>query len=316
MAEENFLNPSKQAATDDASALGDKKVSIGMPVFNCAPYVSRAIESILGQTHRDFELIISDNASTDGTGEICQTYAAKDSRIRYFRQPENIGASNNFKFVLQQARHELFIWAAGDDWWDSDRLEILVDAIRAEDAVVVGAVRRYLNDFPVAEYVPKPFAKGDAMAFILREESRCEKVYYIYGLGWRAKMCSASTGLGSGYAEDAIFCYKLLWQGSLKPVAGATLHITTHLSSEGARLASNYRYSWRRLLFAAHPWSYYRRYLENTPAGKMGLALITLVIKIPCAQLHIWYRAFCRIFLRRPYLHGALPRGRRAVCKL
>jgi len=97
-------------------------VSIGMPVYNGARYIREALDSLLGQTFTDFELIISDNASTDNTEAICREYAAKDERIRYIRQPHNLGASANFKFVLDEALGEYFMWAAHDDKWSSNYL--------------------------------------------------------------------------------------------------------------------------------------------------------------------------------------------------
>lgn len=92
-------------------------VSIGMPVYNGALFIREALNSLLEQTFIDFELIISDNASIDGTQVICSEYAKKDSRIRYVRQPENQGATANFKFVLDESVGEYFMWAAADDKW-------------------------------------------------------------------------------------------------------------------------------------------------------------------------------------------------------
>ena len=98
------------------------RVSIGMPVFNGEPFIRKALDSLLAQTHTDFELIISDNASTDATAEICKEYAEKDGRIRYIRQPKNMEALSNFNFVLDQARSEYFMWAAADDIWHKNFL--------------------------------------------------------------------------------------------------------------------------------------------------------------------------------------------------
>jgi len=92
-------------------------VSIGMPVYNGEAYIRNAIDSLLKQTLIDFELIISDNASTDGTESICREYAAQDVRIFYFRQKKNIGAAANFQFVVNHARADFFMWAAYDDTW-------------------------------------------------------------------------------------------------------------------------------------------------------------------------------------------------------
>jgi glycosyltransferase involved in cell wall biosynthesis len=91
------------------------RLSIGLPVFNGERYLRHAIDSILNQTYRDFELIISDNASTDQTMEICLKYQAQDPRIRYYRNPENLGASENFNKVFACSRGEYFKWAAADD---------------------------------------------------------------------------------------------------------------------------------------------------------------------------------------------------------
>ena len=106
-------------------------VSIGMPVYNGAKYIRDALDSLLRQTFTDFELIISDNASSDQTEEICREYAEHDVRVIYFRQKENIGAALNFQFVLDHARANVFMWAAYDDEWTKNYLKsakaLLVD---------------------------------------------------------------------------------------------------------------------------------------------------------------------------------------------
>jgi len=91
------------------------KVSIGLPVYNGEKYLHLALDSILEQDYTDFELIISDNASEDGTANICRHYAEKDRRVRYHRFETNQGASRNFSRVFELARGEYFKWAAYDD---------------------------------------------------------------------------------------------------------------------------------------------------------------------------------------------------------
>ena len=105
----------------------DSLVSIGMPTKNRATLIASAIDSLAAQTYKNLELIISDNGSSDETQRICQDYANRDSRIRYFRQPENIGkgSADNFDFVRKQARGEYFMWATDDDWWDPRFIEAL-----------------------------------------------------------------------------------------------------------------------------------------------------------------------------------------------
>lgn len=90
-------------------------LTVGMPVYNGEVYLAEAIESIISQTYGDFELIISDNASTDGTEEICRAYAFQDSRIVYSRVDENCGAAPNFNRVFLMGRSPYFKFAAADD---------------------------------------------------------------------------------------------------------------------------------------------------------------------------------------------------------
>lgn len=106
-------------------------ITIGMPVFNSAATVAAAIESVLGQTLSDFELVISDNCSTDGTTYICKRYAEQDARIRHIRQDRNIGASPNFRYVVAQARGTYFTWAAADDVRSPDFIETNVRFLEA-----------------------------------------------------------------------------------------------------------------------------------------------------------------------------------------
>jgi glycosyltransferase involved in cell wall biosynthesis len=91
------------------------RVSIGLPVFNGENYLGAALNSLVSQDYEDFELIISDNASSDGTAAICQEFASKDRRIRYYRNETNIGASGNYNRVFNLARGEVFKWASHDD---------------------------------------------------------------------------------------------------------------------------------------------------------------------------------------------------------
>lgn len=100
-----------------------------MPVYNGEPFICEALDSLLAQTFTDFELIISDNASTDRTGEICRDYAARDGRIRYVRQAENLGAYPNYEFVLNEAAGKYFMWAAADDLLKPTFIEKLVSIL-------------------------------------------------------------------------------------------------------------------------------------------------------------------------------------------
>jgi glycosyltransferase involved in cell wall biosynthesis len=113
------------------------KVSIGLPVRNGGPLLAEAIDSILAQTFVDFELIISDNASTDDTPAICAAYAARDPRVRVFRQERNIGAAANFNLVFARSTGKYFKWAAHDDLIHPSYLEACLAVLEAQpDAVL------------------------------------------------------------------------------------------------------------------------------------------------------------------------------------
>lgn len=113
------------------------RVSIGMPVYNGARYLSAALDSLLKQTFSDFELIISDNASTDTTARICREYAARDRRIRYFRNDRNIGAAPNMNRVLELSAGEYFKWAAHDDLHAPGYLEKCIAVLDDKPLVVL-----------------------------------------------------------------------------------------------------------------------------------------------------------------------------------
>lgn len=134
-------------------------VSIGLPVYNGAAYVSEAIESVLSQTMRDLELVICDNCSSDETQAICERYAASDPRVRYHRNPRNLGAGPNYDLCFHLARGTYFKWAAHDDKLATNYLELAVAALDARpDAVLCtvgiceidadgGTLRVFANQF-------------------------------------------------------------------------------------------------------------------------------------------------------------------------
>ena len=113
------------------------RISIGLPVYNGERYLQLAIDSILAQTFGDFELIISDNASTDQTETICKAYASQDRRIRYIRQSSNVGVVRNFNLLVGHATAPFFKWASADDLIAPDLLERCMDVIARDPAIVL-----------------------------------------------------------------------------------------------------------------------------------------------------------------------------------
>ena len=113
------------------------RVTIGLPIYNGQNYLAETMDSLLAQTFRDFELVISDNASTDGTEAICRDYAARDPRVRYHRNELNVGASANYNRTFELGRGQYFKWAAHDDLLAPTFLERCVAALDRDPAVVL-----------------------------------------------------------------------------------------------------------------------------------------------------------------------------------
>jgi glycosyltransferase involved in cell wall biosynthesis len=154
---------------------GSPRLSIGLPVYNGEEYLAEALDALLGQTFTDFELIISDNASTDGTATICARYERQDARIRYFRQSRNIGAAPNHNFLLAQARGEFFQWVSCDDLYARDLLQRCVDALDAHPDVILAAAWTAVVDheskltqarpYPMASESPSAPVRFTSMLF-------------------------------------------------------------------------------------------------------------------------------------------------------
>jgi glycosyltransferase involved in cell wall biosynthesis len=123
------------------------RLTVGLPVYNGEKFLAQSLDALLGQTYEDFELLISDNTSTDDTAGICARYQAQDPRIRYFRQPRNIGCAPNHNFLVGQARGEFFKWASDDDLYARNLLESCVEALdKYPDAVLAHSFTAIIDD--------------------------------------------------------------------------------------------------------------------------------------------------------------------------
>lgn len=183
---------------------GSPAVSVGLPVHNGARYLSEALDCVLDQTYGDFELIISDNASTDATSDICQDYAKRDERIRYVRSNVNQGAAWNFNRVFELSRAPYFKWINHDDRWDPLMLERSVEVLDEAPADVVlcyprttfideqgSVIREYEDDLDLRSSEP-----ARRLGELIRNLRRCNA---IFGL-MRAERLSRTRLLG-GYID-------------------------------------------------------------------------------------------------------------------
>jgi len=115
----------------------DPLVSIGLPVRNAESSIADVIRSVLAQDHERVELVISDNASTDGTEAVCREFAANDNRVSYHRQPENVGLLNNFRHAMRVGQGALFRWIGDDDSLERDYVSRCVKVFESDPRLLV-----------------------------------------------------------------------------------------------------------------------------------------------------------------------------------
>jgi len=153
---------------------GSPKVSIGVPVYNGERYLRAALDSLLDQTFTDFEIVISDNCSTDSTAAICAEYAARDPRVRYLRTAENQGAVENFNRLVGFARGKYFKWAAHDDAIAPTYLERCVPLLESDPSVVMAhSLTQLIDQFSTPIAIPE-----DGRGYIVDEHQHIVRVGY------------------------------------------------------------------------------------------------------------------------------------------
>lgn len=237
------------------------RVTIGLPVYNGENYLAETLDSLRAQTFSDLEIIISDNASTDATAEICQAAANEDARVRYVRQHVNLGAAPNYNAVFELARGSLFKWAAHDDVCHPEFVQRCVEALDAHPHAV-GA-------FPLATYIGpagEQIALSPARPGLERPDPhrRLEEVLGaietlpVFGV-YRRQAVAATSGHGGYTGSDRILLAELVLTGRLVEVRERLLSFRYHPSqsiamSSGGRF-DNVREAWfdtsrhRRIVF-------------------------------------------------------------------
>jgi glycosyltransferase involved in cell wall biosynthesis len=191
-------------------------LTIGLPVYNGEKYLAQALDALLAQTYTDFELVVSDNASDDATEEICRTYAEKDDRVRYIRQPVNIGADPNHHFVVEQARGRYFKWAAHDDLYEPELLQRCIESLEAHPEAVLA----HAADAAIDE-------RGEVIGILPYEldtanpdpAARLRSLLYVdggnddYGVMYTDVMRRIAPYGAGGYGSDRVFVASMLLQG-------------------------------------------------------------------------------------------------------
>ena len=167
------------------------QVTIGMPVFNDVLFIEKSIKSILSQTFKDFMLIISDDGSTDGSEAICRRYEAADNRVKYIRQPMNLGISRNMQYLLSLAETPYFMWAGDDDLMDETFVEKLYNALENNpDAVSAFSTCALIDEEGrIIETIDADYAEPEKNKR-LKRFIRNDTDYFGYGLFRTEKISS------------------------------------------------------------------------------------------------------------------------------
>jgi glycosyltransferase involved in cell wall biosynthesis len=240
-----------------------RKVAIGMPVWNGEKFLPEAIESILGQTYGDFELVISDNASTDGTAEICCTYAKREPRIRYLRQEKNIGAAPNHNEVLRRSSGRYFKWACHDDVLAPEFIHECVKVLDRDEAIAVCCPATVLinEDGSPLRYSPPDKGMVDSYGTVWRFQKNMSLTladpaerfaavlcnmdwcFEIYGLIRRSALEQISR-MPSYYGGDKVLLADLSLIGRYHLLEAPLLYRRCHPAQSSSPQTSRYRTMW------------------------------------------------------------------------
>jgi glycosyltransferase involved in cell wall biosynthesis len=220
------------------------KITIGMPVFNGEKYINEAIESLLSQTFVDFELVISDNCSTDKTAKICNEYVLKDKRIRYFRQNQNIGALKNFEFVLKYASGEYFMWAACDDKWSKNWLESIYNELQTSNCKMVLGRVIHIDEHGFNINHPANNLDLSFLGYQLQRKlkffiwpeylGKANTIHSIYHASLIPTICKYWNYFSLGKSRyDFLFLYNMLNETKIKSINNTYIFKRIHNQSQG-----------------------------------------------------------------------------------
>ncbi len=196
------------------------RVSIGLPVYNGENFLAEAVDSLLAQSFIDLELIISDNASTDRTEEICRDYADRDRRVRYFRNQANVGAAPNYNRTFFLATGEYFKWAAHDDVCCPEFLRKCVHALDEDPDLVLSYPRASTIDSSgkrIKDWPPRPGLAAAAVHLRFREALAPVETHPIWGL-MRSEILRKTPLFGSFPGHDLPLLAELALHGRFHEV--------------------------------------------------------------------------------------------------
>ena len=214
------------------------RVSIGLPVYNGEYYLAEALESLLGQTYRDFEVIICDNASTDNTGRICRSYAGRDARIHYVRSDLNRGGPGNYRLAFKLSRGKYFRWATHDDLSSPESLERCVEVLDRDPSIVLAYPKTRIIDEggqTIADYedglhLMSPKA-SDRFVQLLERIGLGNAMYGLI----RADILKTTALTGDFVANDRILLAELSLRGMFWEVPGVFFYRRIHAAANSSQ---------------------------------------------------------------------------------
>ena len=223
---------------------------MGMPVFNGEPYLELALASLLAQTYENFELIISDNASTDRTESICRDYANRDARIRYYRNDTNIGLSRNQNRVIALSQGKYFLLAHHDDIRAPEYLERTLQILEADESVVICYTQTQdIDEKGKPMQREEPMLQVDSLNLrqrfqdIIRMDHICEPDFGLTRLE-----TLKATGLHGNYADsDRVLLAELILRGRFYRLSDCLFFRRSHALQSTATAPNRQA---RTLLFA------------------------------------------------------------------
>ncbi len=220
-------------------------ISIGLPVYNGEKYLAGAIESLLAQSFDDFELIVADNASRDGTEQICREYARQDGRIRYVRNARNIGAGPNFNLTFQLASGRYFKWAAHDDLCAPEFLSRCMDVLENDRGAVLAYTRVTIIDEAgkgLESYIYKLPTDSNDPVVRFRALLQGHMCFEVFGLIRRDAL--AKTPLMGGYSMgDGVLLARLALIGRFEEIPEALFYSRRHRKQSASLIADRRQYS-------------------------------------------------------------------------
>ncbi len=229
--------------------MSEPLVSVGIPVYNGADFIAETLESVIAQTHRNLEVIVCDNCSTDATHEIVREFAARDSRITLLVNEQNLGAAGNFNRALHEATGPYFTWLSADDYWAPTYVEKAVAILESRAEVVavyshatqintasehIGDYREAMGKLKLDDPSPRVRFNDAVVGF---------PAIVLFGVMRRAVMLD-TPGHGAYIGGDRVFVSEIALKGRIARIDEELFLRRVHAGSYSSMLNKKERARW------------------------------------------------------------------------